>query len=103
MAIIKFINTKPSLKNLIEYVSNVEKTEHIAGKDCMAISCYEEMIATKKLYKNLTDRFPLNLSVLLSAGIDEHCKFCCDTETFKAHNLHLVFIFCMIVIGCHLK
>lgn len=61
MAIIKFVNTKPSLKKLIEYVSNVEKTEHISGKDCMAISCYEEMIATKKLYKKEDGRQQLHL------------------------------------------
>lgn len=61
MAIIKFANTKPSLKKLIEYVSNVEKTGYISGKDCMAISCYEEMIATKMLYKKEDGRQQLHL------------------------------------------
>lgn len=61
MAIIKFVNTKPSLKKLIEYVSNVEKTGYISGKDCMAISCYEEMIATKMLYKKEDGRQQLHL------------------------------------------
>lgn len=61
MAIIKFVNTKPSLKNLIKYVSNVKKTEFISGKDCMAISCYEEMITIKKLYKKEDGRQQLHL------------------------------------------
>ena len=61
MAIIKFVNTKPSLKKLIEYVSNVDKVDYISGKDCMAISCYEEMIATKRLYKKEDGRQQLHL------------------------------------------
>ena len=52
MATIKRLSSKGSLKNIINYVLNREKTnEHIiSGKDCTPLNAAEEMNATKKSY-----------------------------------------------------
>lgn len=56
MAIIKFTNSKSNLKTIINYVAREDKTNEnlITGKDCIASSSLEEMLAIKKLY-NKTD------------------------------------------------
>lgn len=56
MAIIKFTNSKSNLKTIINYVTRKDKINEnlITGKDCIASSSLEEMLAIKKLY-NKTD------------------------------------------------
>ncbi len=52
MAVLKFTNSKSSLKKLIRYITLAEKTEDklISGKDCMAASAYDEMITVKQMF-----------------------------------------------------
>jgi hypothetical protein len=56
MATIKILSSKGSVKNIINYVLNKEKTNEriISGKDCTPYNTAEEMNATKKLF-NKTD------------------------------------------------
>lgn len=51
MAIIKFINTKPTLETLLEYVTKEGKVFAVEGKDCLAESALEEMQSVKKAFK----------------------------------------------------
>ena len=46
MAVLKFTNSKSSLKKLVQYITSDEKTEEIliSGKDCMPASAFDEMI-----------------------------------------------------------
>ena len=56
MAIIKFTNSKSTLKNIIKYVTQEVKTtpDLITGKDCSSENCLDEMNTVKNLY-NKTD------------------------------------------------
>lgn len=57
MAIIKVFTRKNNLKNLIDYVSNFEKTQNgilISGKDCSVHTACIEMQTVKEIY-NKTD------------------------------------------------
>ena len=56
MATIKILSSKGSIKNIINYVLNKEKTNDriMAGKDCSVLNTAEEMNTTKNLY-NKTD------------------------------------------------
>ena len=57
MAVIKRLSSKGSIKNIIDYVLNKEKTNEriVSGKDCSPYNAAEEMNATKKLF-NKTDK-----------------------------------------------
>ena len=52
MATIKRLSSKESIKNIINYVLNKEKTNDriISGKDCSALNTATEMNSTKNLY-----------------------------------------------------
>ena len=52
MATIKRLSSKGSIKNIINYVLNKEKTNEriVSGKDCSPLNAVEEMNATKKSY-----------------------------------------------------
>src|SRR5680860_1670560 len=56
MATIKILSSKGSIKNIINYVLNKEKTNEriMARKDCSVLNTAEEMNTTKNLY-NKTD------------------------------------------------
>jgi hypothetical protein len=58
MAVIKAVNSKSSLKNVIQYVTDKEKTEEklISGKDCNSSSAFEEMQTTKEQFDKLDGR-----------------------------------------------
>lgn len=60
MAIIKAINSKSSIKNIINYVSEQKKTEEklMSGKDCSEEpkQAIEDMKMTKEIYKKTTGR-----------------------------------------------
>lgn len=51
MAIIKFVNTKPKLETLINYVTKDSKIFAVDGKDCMVESALEEMTSVKKAFQ----------------------------------------------------
>ncbi len=63
MAIIKFTNSKAKLKTIINYVTRTDKTDEniITGKDCMASSSLEEMLAIKQLYNKTNGRQYIHL------------------------------------------
>lgn len=63
MAIIKFTNSKAKLKTIINYVTRIDKTDEnlITGKDCMASSSLEEMLAVKQLYNKINGRQYIHL------------------------------------------
>lgn len=52
MAIIKAINSKSGLKNIIEYITKENKTNKniISGKDCNVNTALDEMMVTKKMW-----------------------------------------------------
>ncbi len=56
MAVAKIIPSRGSLKKIIDYVLNKEKTDEkiISGKDCLPEICLESMTATKESF-NKTD------------------------------------------------
>ena len=56
MATIKILSSKGSVKNIVDYVLNKEKTNEriMAGKDCSVLNTASEMNTTKNLY-NKTD------------------------------------------------
>lgn len=58
MAVIKAVNSKSSLKNVMQYVKNREKTDDklISGKDCSPESALEEMQVTKEQFRKTTGR-----------------------------------------------
>ena len=56
MAIIKFVNSKPNLKTLINYVSKKSKIYAVDGKDCLAESAYDEMVSVKKAFQKENGR-----------------------------------------------
>lgn len=58
MAVIKAVNSKSSLKSVIQYITNKEKTEEklVSGKDCNAASAFEEMQTTKELFDKADGR-----------------------------------------------
>jgi len=58
MATIKRLSSKGSVKNIINYVLNKEKTNEriISGKDCTPYNAAEEMNATKKLFDKTDGR-----------------------------------------------
>lgn len=63
MAVLKFTNSKSSLKKLIRYITLAEKTEEklISGKDCMAESAYDEMITVKQMFGKHSGRQYIHL------------------------------------------
>lgn len=58
MAIIKVTNSKGTIGNIINYVTQPEKTEEklITGKDCSPLTVIEEMKATKELFNKTKGR-----------------------------------------------
>lgn len=74
MAIIKFTNSKSSLKNIINYITKEEKTNTnlITGKDCMAQTALEEMMSVKEVYNKKEGRQYIHLiqSFSLNDNID---------------------------------
>ncbi len=58
MAIIKFTNSKSTLKNIINYITKDSKTnaELITGKDCSSDNALEEMQTIKNLYNKTAGR-----------------------------------------------
>lgn len=58
MAVIKAVNSKNSLKNVIQYITDKEKTEEklISGKGCNPQSALEEMQTTKEQFNKLDGR-----------------------------------------------
>ena len=67
MAIIKFTNSKSTLKNIIKYVTQEEKTtsDLITGKDCSSENCLEEMKTVKNLYNKTDGRQYIHLIQLI--------------------------------------
>jgi hypothetical protein len=63
MAVLKFTNSKSSLKKLAQYITSDEKTEEIliSGKDCMPQSAYDEMITTKQMFGKSSGRQYIHL------------------------------------------
>jgi hypothetical protein len=63
MAVLKFTNSKSSLKKLAQYITSDEKTEDklISGKDCMAASAYDEMITVKQMFGKRSGRQYIHL------------------------------------------
>ena len=51
MAIIKFINSKPTLETLINYVTKESKVFAVEGKDCLAENVLDEMKSVKKAFQ----------------------------------------------------
>lgn len=53
MAVLKFTNSKGSLKKILAYVTQGRKTEEalVSGIGCMAETAYEEMTATRNIYR----------------------------------------------------
>lgn len=58
MAVIKFTNSKSSIKKIIDYITQDSKTEErlISGKDCMPESALAEMELVKDMYNKNTGR-----------------------------------------------
>jgi len=58
LAVIKFTNSKSSIKKIIEYITGSSKTEQrlISGKDCMPESALAEMQLVKNMYGKNTGR-----------------------------------------------
>jgi len=52
MAVVKFTNSKHSLRSLEAYITKVEKTDEklVSGKDCMPLSACEEMMTVKNMF-----------------------------------------------------
>lgn len=50
MAIVKFVNSKPKIKKLINYVNQRKKVYMLEGKDCVATNFYNEVEFIKNLY-----------------------------------------------------
>ena len=63
MAIIKFTNSKSTLKHIINYVTQDAKTttELITGKDCTSDNALEEMQTVKNLYNKTAGRQYIHL------------------------------------------
>jgi len=63
MAVLKFTNSKSSLKKLAQYITSDEKTEEIliSGKDCMPASAYDEMITVKQMFGKRSGRQYIHL------------------------------------------
>ena len=55
MAIIKRIASNSSLKAIIKYVKDIEKTNDkiISGKDCTSINALNKMSCTKKVWNKI--------------------------------------------------
>lgn len=53
MAVLKFTNSKGSLKKILAYVTQGSKTEEalVSGIGCMAETAYDEMTATRNIYR----------------------------------------------------
>lgn len=83
MAIIKFTNSKSTLKHIINYITQESKTttELITGKDCSSDNALEEMQTIKNLYNKTTGRQYIHLVQSFSPN---------DDLTFeKAHEIGL--------------
>ena len=63
MAVIKFTNSKSTLKHIINYITQDAKTttELITGKDCTSDNALEEMQTVKNLYNKTTGRQYIHL------------------------------------------
>ena len=63
MAIIKFTNSKSTLKHIINYITQETKTttELITGKDCTSDNALEEMQTIKNSYNKTTGRQYIHL------------------------------------------
>lgn len=83
MAIIKFTNSKSTLKHIINYITQDAKTttELITGKDCTSDNALEEMQTVKNLYNKTTGRQYIHLVQSFSPN---------DNLSFeKAHEIGL--------------
>lgn len=83
MAIIKFTNSKSTLKHIINYITQDAKTttELITGKDCTSDNALEEMQTVKNLYNKTTGRQYIHLVQSFSPN---------DNSSFeKAHEIGL--------------
>jgi len=67
MAIIKFINSKPTLETLINYVTKESKVFAVDGKDCLAESVLDEMKSVKKAFQKEDGREFIHLIQSFSA------------------------------------
>ena len=67
MAIIKFINSKPTLETLINYVTKESKVFAVDGKDCLAESVLDEMKSVKKTFQKEDGREFIHLIQSFSA------------------------------------
>lgn len=85
MAIIKFINSKTSLKKTLEYITQEIKTNDnlISTINCNRDSAFEEMMLTKRKFNKLNGREKLHIVQSFSP------KDNIDYE--KAHNLGIEF------------
>lgn len=83
MAIIKFTNSKSTLKHIINYITQDAKTttELITGKDCTSDNALDEMQTVKNLYNKTTGRQYIHLVQSFSPN---------DTLSYdKAHEIGL--------------
>lgn len=85
MAIIKFVNSKTSLKKTLEYIMQENKTNNnlISTINCNKDSAFEEMMLTKRKFNKLNGRERLHIVQSFSP------KDNIDYE--KAHNLGIKF------------
>ena len=83
MAIIKFTNSKSTLKNIISYVTKETKTDNgfITGKDCTSENALAEMEAVKNVYNKNSGRQYIHL--VQSFHPDDEVTY------EKAHNIGL--------------
>ena len=75
MAIIKFINSKPTLETLINYVTKESKVFAVEGKDCLSESVLDEMKSVKKAFQKEDESEFVNLiKQQLTPELDEQMK-----------------------------
>ena len=75
MAVIKFTNSKGSLKKIINYITQDEKTDEklISGQNCMPESAFDEMTTVKNLYGKNNGRQYIH--IVQSFKPDEKLKY----------------------------
>ncbi len=99
MAVLKFTNSKSSLKKLAQYITSDEKTEEIliSGKDCMPASAYDEMITMKQMFGKRSGRQYIHL--VQSFDIKDQVSF------QKAHQIGMelaeLFIGFQVLLATH--
>lgn len=83
MAIIKFTNSKSTLKHIINYITQDAKTttELITGKDCTSDNILEKMQTVKNLYNKTTVRQYIHL--VQSFSPNDNLSY------YKAHEIGL--------------